>query len=96
MNPNLLLTNAYQNQPLVQEFMDTDRKQTYIKNIISDADFRARLMHRKVTYTTNSDHYRCPEWDQIDWNSSILILGCSVVFGVGVDHWKKPAVSRCI
>ena len=85
MNPNLLLTDHYQTQPLVQEFMDTDTKQTYIKNLMSDADFRARWMYRKVTYTTNSDHYRCPEWADISWNDSILVLGCSFAFGVGVD-----------
>jgi hypothetical protein len=39
-----------------------------------------------VTYTLNSQGYRCPEWDQIDWNNSYLLFGCSVVQGVGLEE----------
>jgi len=85
MNPNLLLTGNYQNQPLVQKFMDTDTRELYIKNFTSLSDFRAQWKARPITYTTNSDHYRCPEWEDIVWNDSILMLGCSVTFGVGLD-----------
>ena len=38
-----------------------------------------------VTYTINSQRYRAPEWDQIDWGNSIVVFGCSQVFGIGVD-----------
>lgn len=41
--------------------------------------------NRLVNYTLNSQQYRCPEWDQCDWQNSILIFGCSMVYGVGVD-----------
>lgn len=43
--------------------------------------------HNKLTYTFNKQGYRCPEWDTIDWNNSILFFGGSDVFGIGVsDH----------
>lgn len=41
--------------------------------------------NRLVQCTLNADGYRCPEWNQIDWTNSHLLLGCSVVQGVGLD-----------
>lgn len=40
---------------------------------------------RSVTYTLNSQGYRCPEWQHIDWANSYLLFGCSVVQGVGLS-----------
>jgi len=40
---------------------------------------------RVITYTINSQNYRCAEWDQIDWANSVAIYGCSLVFGDGLD-----------
>lgn len=40
---------------------------------------------KKITYSYNSQGYRCPEWDAIDWSQSILFFGCSFIFGVGVS-----------
>lgn len=34
-------------------------------------------------YTVNSQGYRCPEFETIEWEKSILTLGCSHTFGVG-------------
>ena len=39
-----------------------------------------------ITYTLNSYGYRCPEFNKIDWPNSIITLGCSNTFGVGVDN----------
>ena len=41
--------------------------------------------HNKITYSFNSQGYRCPEWNECNWSQSILIFGCSFVFGVGVS-----------
>lgn len=38
-----------------------------------------------VTYTYNSQKYRCPEFDTINWEESVIILGCSFTFGTGVS-----------
>jgi len=38
-----------------------------------------------VKYTLNSYGYRCLEFEDIDWDNSILTFGCSHTFGLGVD-----------
>lgn len=37
-----------------------------------------------VSYTLNSQRYRSLEWKDCDWDNSILVFGCSMVYGVGV------------
>lgn len=61
-----------------------DSKQCY-ESILSNAapDWHYRL--NPITYTVNSQRYRCDDFSKIDWNNSIVIFGCSFVFGVGVD-----------
>lgn len=39
---------------------------------------------KKVEYNLNSNGYRAPEWDDVDWANSYVILGCSCTFGVGL------------
>ena len=39
-----------------------------------------------IQETVNSQGYRCPEWNDCDWNNSILMLGAEEVFGPGVDE----------
>ena len=38
-----------------------------------------------LTYTINSQGYRCPEFDLIDWSSSCVFFGCSHTFGEGIS-----------
>lgn len=45
-----------------------------------------------IRYTLNSQGYRAAEFDQIDWNYSILLFGCSCTLGVGVDDSETIAV----
>jgi len=40
---------------------------------------------RPVTYTWNTEGYRAPEWQDVDWAQSHVVMGCSHVLGVGVD-----------
>lgn len=40
--------------------------------------------YNTVTYTFNSNGYRCAEWNQIDWYSSTVLMGCSIAMGVGL------------
>ena len=47
-----------------------------------NATFPGKFKH---LYTVNSQGYRCPEFETIDWERSILIFGCSNVFGVGAS-----------
>ena len=38
-----------------------------------------------VNYTLNLQGYRTQEFDTIDWSNSVVMFGCSQMFGVGVD-----------
>ena len=40
----------------------------------------------KVYYNVNSLGYRAKEFDAIDWNNSIVVFGCSNVYGVGLEE----------
>ena len=69
---------------ITPEWCSSDSQELYEKNLrIQPQDWMWRT--RKVRYTLNSVRYRCPEWDTIDWAQSIVIFGCSQVFGIGVD-----------
>ena len=66
------------------DFCGTDNHKRFTRNLqIQPPDWPWR--NRKIKYSVNSTGYRCPEWDIIDWTESILIFGCSQVFGIGVD-----------
>lgn len=41
--------------------------------------------NNKLRYSINSQGYRAPEWNEIVWSNSILMFGCSFVYGVGID-----------
>jgi hypothetical protein len=38
---------------------------------------------KEIRYDLNKSDYRTKEWDAIDWEQSIVVLGCSHVFGEG-------------
>jgi hypothetical protein len=40
----------------------------------------------KITYELNYCFFRTDNFDEIDWNNSILMLGCSFVFGIGLTN----------
>jgi hypothetical protein len=67
-----------------EEFYGTDTKELFEENLKRmPVDWIWR--HIGVKYTTNSQGYRCPEFETIDWNNSILMFGCSLTFGTGLD-----------
>jgi len=41
---------------------------------------------RSVEYCLNDQGYRAAELAQIDWSNSIIMFGCSNLFGVGLDQ----------
>jgi len=51
----------------------------------SDTKEIAENSDKKIQYTLNSQGYRCPEFDEINWEESIITLGCSNTFGIGLD-----------
>ena len=85
MKPNLLLSEHLDSYPLVDSYHPMDTLELYLANSAGNSAFEQQWPRGSVTYTTNRDHYRCPEWEQIQWADSILVLGCSCTFGVGID-----------
>ena len=55
--------------------------QTNLKAKSKDWEYR----HKSVKYTLNKHSYRTEQFADIDWANSVVIFGCSAVFGVGVD-----------
>ena len=39
-----------------------------------------------ISYDFNSDGFRAPEFSEIDWKNTSVVLGCSYVFGQGVEN----------
>tara|TARA_B100000085_G_scaffold174725_1_gene159170 strand:- start:874 stop:1581 length:708 start_codon:yes stop_codon:yes gene_type:complete len=63
-------------------FMDQDTKELYKKNLRSQpGDWRYR--NKLVKYTLNTHNYRTKEFNIIPWADSVVIFGCSFVFGIG-------------
>jgi len=68
----------------VREWAGMDTPLLYEKNLkIQPQDWYYRT--NLVKYTNNSNGYRTTEFDKINWADSIVIFGCSNVYGVGVD-----------
>ena len=65
------------------DFSGGDRKELFEENLKTQPDNWYYRTH-KVKYTLNSLGYRTKQFDDIDWKESIVIFGCSYVFGVGV------------
>ena len=80
---NLLNPNEFTKG--IQRFHGTDTQSAFINNIKTQGP-NWQWRTRSITYHNNSQGYRCAEFDSIDWSSSILLFGCSVAYGVGIDY----------
>jgi hypothetical protein len=66
------------------EFYQGDSQDLFITNCKRMPDDWV-WRNKKVTYTLNQQNYRCPEWNRVEWNNSILLFGCSYILGIGID-----------
>jgi len=78
--------------PKVIEYTESDiperwNKQWSRKGAL-DSKYYQEQTSKTFTYSLNSQGYREKEWNQLDWNNSIICLGCSHTFGVGVPEDK--------
>jgi hypothetical protein len=65
-------------------WFDQDSRELFKKNLKTQStDWRYRNI--KVTYRLNSMGYRTQEFNSIPWHKSIVIFGCSYVFGIGCE-----------
>lgn len=55
--------------------------QTNLKRQPADWYYR----NNSVNYSWNSNGYRAPEWNTINWEQSHVLMGCSYAMGSGVD-----------
>lgn len=66
------------------KFRATDTEELFLKNLNTQPyDWYYRTA--PVNYTLNQHGFRTKEFDEIDWANSVVIFGCSQVFGIGVD-----------
>ena len=66
-------------------FISTDHETIYNKNLLTQPDdwfYR----NNPIEYKLNKYGYRTIEFDTIDWSNSIVVFGCSNVFGVGLHE----------
>ena len=76
-----------------------DTQALYLKNLKTQTD-DWHYRHKEVQYNLNLKNYRTAEFDNIDWANSIVIFGCSNVFGVGVaedetiSHYLSTIMNR--
>jgi len=68
----------------IHHYCPPDTEELFKKNLSQQpSDWYWRT--HSVTYTLNSQGFRCGEFSELDWNSSILAFGCSNTFGIAVD-----------
>lgn len=66
-------------------FNGTDSEELFKSNLLAQPiDWFYR--NNPIEYKTNTNGYRTAEFDSIDWANSIVIFGCSHVFGVGLHE----------
>lgn len=65
------------------EWHSTDQETLFEKNLKNSNDDWV-YRKKKIYYNFNSDGYRCPEWQDINWLDSIVLIGCSYTLGVGL------------
>ena len=84
-------TVAPDSLPGTYKFWGNDTKELYEDNLATqDTNWTYRT--KDVEYKLNNEGYRCPEFDTIDWQNSVVILGCSQVFGTGLAEEETIAV----
>jgi len=91
MNYNQLLSGPFglnlpeklQYGKLLPYFLSVEEKNDYEKNCKKLGN-DWHYYNKEIIYNLNSNFYRAPEWNTIDWKQSIVVLGCSHVFGEGL------------
>ena len=66
------------------DFAGTDTKKLLEKNLKTQTG-NWEYRNKPVRYTINNRGYRTAEFKKIDWANSIVLFGCSIAFGVGLD-----------
>lgn len=65
------------------QFSGADTKKLFEANCGKMAD-NWHYRTKKIYYKHNQQGYRAPEFNTVDWNKSVVMFGCSNVYGVGL------------
>jgi hypothetical protein len=65
------------------KFADFDSPDRFEKNL-QKMNLNWHYRTKEIIYRKNKNGYRAPEWKEVDWANSVVILGCSNVMGIGV------------
>ena len=64
-------------------YFASDTRENYQNNLKKQPK-HWHYRNKKIYYKHNSQGYRTKEFDEIDWSKSIVVFGCSIVYGVGL------------
>ena len=71
---------------IIDGFTGTDNAEKFeYHSVAFNGDDRWVYHTKKVNYTLNKHSYRTKEFADVDWKESVVMYGCSNVFGVGLD-----------
>lgn len=85
----------------ILDYVGSDSEEKFLKNLKIQPD-TWHYRTKEVKYRHNSHGYRSKEWNDIDWAESVVILGCSLVYGVGVaedetiSHYLSSITNRSV
>lgn len=84
--PIHVLTHFFPNSNTIDNrFASFDSPDLFEKNLkIQNVNWHYRF--KEIIYNINDSGYRTKEWLDIDWENSIVLLGCSTAFGIGVAY----------
>lgn len=85
---DLILNNKFLPVP---EWNNSGNFNGYDSKVLFDKHLKSQpfdwyYRDNNVNYTLNSRRYRTTEFDNIDWSNSVVLFGCSNVFGTGLDN----------
>jgi len=74
----------YTGQGRVLQYITSDTLELFESHLKTQPEGWYYRTH-PVNYTLNSYGYRAPEFKNINWAESVVVFGCSNVFGIGLD-----------
>jgi len=71
--------------PGVQPWFGSDQPSLFDHNCRTNPEQMLPWRDRVINYTLNSRGFRTPEFSEVKWNHALVLFGCSVAFGEGLD-----------
>ena len=71
--------------PGEHKFISNDTREMFAESLKKNPEDWYYRTH-EVKYILNSEKFRTKEFKDIDWKNSIVLIGCSCTFGIGVTE----------